>query len=240
MTHSSDRPFVCSPERNPSTEINALVEQIHHGLLPFVEIKSVDPRDPVVVSHVPHPWRVLGTGNYAAVFVHPDYRDQVVKIYAPNRPGFDEEREVYRRLGSHPSFSACFYAHNNVLVLKRLYGMTLYDCLHYGKRIPRTVIRDIDRALDDARRQGLRPHDVHARNVMTDGVNGLVVDVSDFLHLDSCAKWKHFKRAYYWLYLPIVAPLKLRVPHSLLDTIRRSYRRVARFVDRCLKVCRLR
>lgn len=227
MTHSSNREFVWQQD---SDQINALIEKIDQNLLPFVEILSLDPHDPVIVTRVPHPWKVLGAGNYAAVFVHPNYPDQVVKIYAPNRPGFDEEREVYHRLGSHSSFSECFYAQNNVLVLKRLYGMTLYDCLHYGKRIPKSVIGDIDRALDYARSRGLSPHDVHARNVMMDGVNGLVVDVSDFLHSDPCAKWKHFKRAYYWFYLPIVAPLGLQVPHLWLDTIRRSYRRLKRLI----------
>lgn len=231
MTHSSNRSFIWQQDPDQSVQIKALVEEIDRGLLPFVEVQSVDPRDPVAVFRVPYPWRVLGAGNYAAVFVHPDYPEQVVKIYAPNRPGFEEEREVYCRLGSHPSFSECFYAHNNVLVLKRLYGVTLYDCLHKGKRISRTVIRDIDRALEDARSRGLAPHDVHARNVMMNGDRGFVVDVSDFLHSDPCAKWEHFKRAYYWIYLPIVAPLGLRVPHSWLDTIRRSYRRLKRLIE---------
>ncbi|MGG6270056.1 serine/threonine protein kinase [Leptolyngbya sp. AN03gr2] len=224
MTHSSDRQFVW--QRTWDHSIDLLLEQIYQALLPSVEIHSVDPHDPVEVTHVPSPWQVLGTGNYAAVFTHPDFPEQVVKIYASNRPGFDEEQEVYRRLGSHPAFSECFYAHENLLVLKRLYGMTLYDCLHYGKRIPPSVIRDIDRALIYAQSQGLFPHDVHARNVMMAEGQGLVVDVSDFLHPDYCAKWDHFKRAYYWLYLPIVAPLRLRVPHSWLNRIRKTYRRL--------------
>ncbi|MBE9012890.1 serine/threonine protein kinase [Pseudanabaenaceae cyanobacterium LEGE 13415] len=206
--------------------MHSFVDRIHQSLLPFVEISSIDPHDPVEVTHLPSPWQVLGTGNYAAVFTHPDYPEQVVKIYAPNRPGFDEEREVYRRLGSHPAFSECFYAHDNLLVLKRLYGTTLYDCLHKGKPIPVSVIQDIDRGLMYARSQGLLPHDIHARNVMMADGHGLVVDVSDFLHPDYCAKWDHFKRAYYWLYRPIVAPLRLRVPSSWLNSIRRTYRRL--------------
>lgn len=55
----------------------------------------------------------LGTGNYAGVFYHADYCDLVVKIYAPGKLGWSEELEVYRRLGSHPAFSTCFYAENN-------------------------------------------------------------------------------------------------------------------------------
>lgn len=110
---------------------------------------------------MPVPWQLLGTGNYAAVFEHPDYPEQVVKIYAPGRPGFEQEVEVYRRLGYHPAFSECLYAQKPFLILKRLHGVTLYDCLHRGLPIPQQVIRDIDQALDDTRSQGFFPHDVH-------------------------------------------------------------------------------
>ena len=87
----------------------------------------------------------------------------MIKVYAPGRPGLTEEVEVYRRLGIHPAFSQCLYAGENFLVLKRLYGTTLYDCLHKGIPIPEQVIQDIDDALHYARSRGLFPHDVHGR-----------------------------------------------------------------------------
>lgn len=204
--------------------INQLIKTIHTELLPGLQIVSIDPHDPVVVNHLPAPWQLIGTGNYAAVVCHPNYPEVVVKIYAPSRPGFEEELEVYRRLGSHPAFSECFYGENGVLVLKRLYGVTLYDCLHKGISIPKQVIQDIDAALDYARSRGLYPHDVHGRNVMLYEGRGLVVDISDFLHLEACTKWEDLKRAYYWLYLPLFYPLRLRVPYFLLNVVRKSYR----------------
>lgn len=214
--------------------MNRLIESVHQQLLPGFQIESVDPHDPVKVRHVPKPWKLLGTGNYAAVVYHPDYPDQVVKIYAPGRPGFEEEVEVYRRLGSHPAFSECLYAGDNFLVLKRLHGVTLYDSMHLGKRIPKQVIRDIDSALDYARSRGLHPHDVHGRNVMMLGGRGLVVDVSDFLHEETCSKWNDLKRAYYWLYRPILSPLRIRVPYFVLDIVRKSYRLLRRLTSRYL------
>ncbi|MFB2880706.1 serine/threonine protein kinase [Floridanema aerugineum] len=204
--------------------INQLIKTIRTELLPGLQIVSIDPHDPVVVNHLPAPWQLIGTGNYAAVVCHPNYPEVVVKIYAPSRPGFEEELEVYRRLGSHPAFSECFYGENGVLVLKRLYGVTLYDCLHKGIPIPKQVIQDIDAALDYARSRGLYPHDVHGRNVMLYEGRGLVVDISDFLHLETCTKWDDLKRAYYWLYLPLFYPLRLRVPYFLLNVVRKSYR----------------
>ena len=210
------------------THMNQLIESVYQELLPNLKIESVDPHDPIEVYQLPDPWRLLGRGNYAVVVYHPDHPNQVVKIYAPGRPGFEEELEVYRRLGSHPAFSECLYAGEDFLVLKRLFGVTLYDCIQRGKRIPKQVIRDIDQALEYSRERGLRPHDVHGRNVMMYEGRGLVVDVSDFLHEDACNKWNNLKKAYYWVYLPLLSPLRLRVPSFVLDGVRRSYRLFSR------------
>jgi hypothetical protein len=156
----------------------------------------------------------------------------VVKIYAPGRPGFSEEVEVYRRLGSHPAFSECLYANDGFLILKRLHGVTLYDCMQRGLRIPKQVIHDIDQALDYARKRGLHPHDVHGRNVMMYKGRGLVVDISDFLHEEACSKWDDLKKGYYWLYRPFLSPLGIRIPYFVLDVVRRSYRFLIRLVSR--------
>jgi hypothetical protein len=207
------------------SRISSLIKSIYQELLPGLQIESVNPHDPVEVRYIPDPWQLLGRGNYAAVVYHPDYINQVVKIYAPGRPGFEEEVEVYRRLGSHPAFSECFYANENFLVLKRLYGVTLYDCMHRGLRIPVKVIQDVDEALEYARSRGLYPHDIHGRNVMMYESRGFVVDISDFLHKESCSKWDNLKKAYYWLYRPFLSPLKLQIPYFVLDVVRRSYRR---------------
>ncbi|WP_373542230.1 serine/threonine protein kinase [Chamaesiphon sp.] len=214
-----------SPEFDRSL-LSQLIQCIDRELLTQIHLKSSSTHNPVVVEQVPIPWQLLGAGNYAAVFAHPDYPQQVVKIYAPGLAGFEEETEVYRRLGAHPAFSECLYAGANFLVLKRLDGATLYDSVQQGLSIPEQVIQDIDRALDYARAQGLNPFDVHGRNVMMFEGKGYVVDVSDFLHPGTCPKWRHLKQAYYWLYCPIIRPLKLRIPYSLLNVVRKSYRYV--------------
>lgn len=208
--------------------------QVYSTLLPQLRIESPDPHNPVVVHHVPAPWTLLGAGNYAAVFVHPDFPEQVVKVYAPGRPGIEEEAEVYRRLGPHPAYSDCLYADERILILRRLQGITLYDCLQKGIQIPEQVIKDIDNALNFARQRSLFPHDIHGRNVMMDGRRGVVVDISDFLHQDPCSAWDDLKWAYYWLYRPLLQPLQrlgLRIPYWLLDGVRfiyRGYRRLTR------------
>ncbi len=213
-----------SPEFDRS-HLRQFVQCIDRELLPQIQLHNNSTHNnPVVVDRLPIPWQILGVGNYAAVFSHPDYPQQVVKIYAPGMAGFEEETEVYRRLGTHPAFSECLYAGENFLVLKRLHGITLYDSVHQGLSIPPQVIEDIDRALNDARERGLNPSDVHGRNVMMLEGRGFVVDISDFLHPGTCPKWRHLKRAYYWIYRPIIRPLKLRIPYPLLDVVRKSYR----------------
>jgi hypothetical protein len=220
---SSSTPITAMQDASDQAIVTT-VDEVYKSLLPDLRIESVQPFNPVVVHFCPPPWRVLGSGNYATVFYHPACPDQVVKVYAPGRPGLMEEVEVYRRLGHHPAFSQCFYAGENFLVLKRLYGTTLYDCLHKGIPIPNQVIEDIDDALNYARSRGLFPHDVHGRNVMMLNQRGVVVDVSDFLHEEPCKAWYHVKKAYYRLYAPLLRPLRLRYPYFFLDGVRQVYR----------------
>ena len=212
-------------------QLKKLIQKVNEQLRPQLQIESVNPHDPVVIHRFPDPWQKVGAGNYAAVFSHPDYAEVVVKIYAPDRAGFEEEKEVYQRLGNHPAYSQCFYAEENCLILKRLKGVTLYDSVNQGLKIPKKVIEDIDAALDYARERGLFPHDVHGKNVMMWEGKGYVVDVSDFLKLEHCSAWDNLKTAYYWLYRPILSPLNLRIPYFLLDGVRSSYRMSRSLLD---------
>ncbi|MEO1352714.1 MAG: serine/threonine protein kinase [Cyanobacteria bacterium J06635_15] len=200
------------------------IDNIHQILLPGLTLESQSHFDPVVVHRLPSPWQLVGAGNYAAVFCHPDYADYVIKVYAPGRPGWLDEVAVYQRLGQHPAFSTCFHAEPSFLVLKRLAGVTLYDCLARGKKIPGEVIQDVDQALAHARDRGLNPHDIHGRNVMMYHGRGLVVDVSDFLKPETCTAWNDLRKAYYWFYRPFLAPLSLRVPYRVLNWVRKGYR----------------
>lgn len=215
---------------NQSDRLTLPPTEIVRNLVGLVKIESIHLHNPVQVSQIPQPWQLLGTGNYAGVFIHPDYKDVVIKVYASTLSGWTEEVEVYRRLGKHEAFSQCFYAEANWLMLKRLHGVTLYDCMYLGLKIPKQVIKDIDLALDYAKSKGLTPHDVHGRNVMMFEDRGLVVDVSDFLDSSPCWAWTDLKKAYYWMYQPLFSWHRLSVSYWLLDKIRsiyRLYRRVS-------------
>jgi hypothetical protein len=149
-------------------------------------------------------------------------------VYGPGRPGLEQEAEVYRRIGSHPAFSQCFHVGDGYLVLRRLHGTTLYDCLRQGIPIPPRVIADVDGALAYATGRGLYAHDVHGRNVMLHQGRGVIVDISDFLNPEPCRAWRDLRWAYRMVYCPLIAPLRLRVPGAVLDGVRRGYRRLRR------------
>ncbi|WP_245700372.1 serine/threonine protein kinase [Paenibacillus glacialis] len=185
--------------------------------------ESIHPNEPVKVRWVPKPWLLLGSGNYAAVFSHPDYAEYAVKIYAPGRPGLKEEAEVYKRLGNHPSYSMCYYVGSNFLILQRLKGITVYDCIKRGIPVSEQAIRDIDGALEYACSRELRPHDVHGKNIMINDGRGLVVDVSDFLKHEECTMWDDFKKAYYTLYQPLTSLWLFPVPDAVLEAVRKGY-----------------
>jgi hypothetical protein len=208
--------------------LKQLIELTEKTLLSDLELSSIDPGDPVRVDEAPKGWKLLGAGNYAAVFLNHEHPDIAVKVYAPGREGWESECEVYRLLGNHPAYSACYYAgeHNGLyyLILRRLKGKTLYRCVIEGVPIPGGVIADIDQALDYARSRGLHPHDVHGKNVMVTDGRGLVVDVSDFLKEEPCTMWEDLKRAYNKIYTPFMSRNPIPVPEWVMNGVRKGYR----------------
>jgi hypothetical protein len=110
------------------------------------------------------------------------------------------------------------------LALRRLRGVTLWDCLRRGLRIPLQAIQDTDVGLAHAVSRGLHGHDRHARNLMVHRGRGLIVDISDLLDPAPCRAWQGLRRAQHRLYRPRIAPPGLRAPGPLLDGLRQGYR----------------
>ncbi|MED4752061.1 serine/threonine protein kinase [Brevibacillus choshinensis] len=199
-------------------------QHVLQSFLQEVKVESQSPDDPVVVLHTPYPWELVGTGNYAAVFAHPDYPSLVIKLYAPGRPGWEQEVEVYRRLGETRSFPICYHSEESYLVLKRINGISLFDCIRFGIPILPQVIEDVEEALSEARRKGLFPHDVHGKNVLMDQGRGYLIDVSDYYKNIPDSKWKDLRKAYYRIYLPFLKDRGWKIPLWVLDAVRKGYR----------------
>ncbi|MVX67075.1 serine/threonine protein kinase [Clostridium chromiireducens] len=205
-------------------DINILIDYVENNLLPNIDMKSVRHFDPIVVNNVPESWKLLGVGNYAAVLVHIDFPQYAIKIYAEGRCGIEEEIKAYNKINDHPSFSRCFYSSEKYLILKRLEGKTLYNCINEGIHIPESVIKDIDEALEYSKSLGLNPNDVHAKNVMIVKGRGIVADISDFTKIKKCSLWEDFKKAYYKIYIPLLQKKHPPIPEFYLNMVRRSYR----------------
>lgn len=205
-------------------ELCLIDQKVIDSFLQEVKIESRSPDDPVVVMHTPYPWEMVGTGNYAAVFAHPDYAALVIKVYAPGRPGWEQEVEVYRKLGETRSFPICYQVGEGYLVLKRIKGISLFDCIRFGIPIPVQVIEDVEEALAEARSKGLYPHDVHGKNVLMDAGRGFLIDVSDYYKNIPDSKWKDLRKAYYRVYVPYLKDRGWKVPLWVMDSVRRGYR----------------
>lgn len=203
-------------------------ERVFHELLPQLIIRSRSTHDPVEIIQVPAGWTVMGQGNYAAVLHSIDDPRWVVKVYAEGRPGIEDEVEAYRKLGNHPAFPECYEAGENFLILKRIEGINLYNCLIQGIPIPSQVIRDVDHAVAYARTRGLNPRDIHGKNILMHEGRGYVVDVSDFLLEGPDRVWEHFKWAYLWIYRPFFRWRAAGISRDSLEKLRTYYRKVVK------------
>jgi len=207
------------------------INLVDRELIQKSDIKSIHPYEPIQVFECPKDWTCIGTGNYAAVFVYKHDNNFVVKVYAEGREGIEEETEVYKRLGEHPSYSTLIHRGANYLYFKRIKGITLYNALIKGERISKQVIKDINIALMYAREKGLNPVDVHGKNVMMYKGRGYVVDVSDFLKEKRDTKWRDLERAYNKIYLKTLYKHPIPVPSFILNLVRRSYRNFKQFTS---------
>ncbi|WP_232698416.1 serine/threonine protein kinase [Brevibacillus daliensis] len=198
-------------------------EQIEY-LVKELVLESASPDDPVQVVYTPPPWEVVGTGNYAGVLSHPDYPDVVVKVYAPGRPGLKEEREVYRKLGESSYFPICYGSGENYLIIKRMRGISLFDCVRHGVPIPESVISEVDTALEEARAKGLFPQDVHGKNVLMYQGHAFIIDVAAYNLPGNDQKWEDLRKAYYKIYMPFFKDRHYKVPLWMLEVVRKGYR----------------
>jgi hypothetical protein len=200
------------------------INLIETELLPKIQLISDSPFDPIIVKNGSHLWKTIGSGNYAGVFTLDSHPEWVVKVYGRSPEELKKEIEVYKKLGTHKSYSFLYDSGENYLILKKLNGITLFDAVTKGVQIPEAVIKDIDAGLDYARSVGLNPYDVHGKNVVMYEGRGYIVDISDFYKQGYCRKWKDLKKAYYKIYLPYIYKYHPPIPFSIVDAVRKGYR----------------
>lgn len=193
-------------------------------LVKEVDVQSIRYGDPVYVKKYPSVWRCIGVGTSAAVFQPKDQPHLAVKVYTHKHLfKLSEEVAVYKRLENSPLFPR-FYGHGeNFLLIEFKPGRNIYDCLLQGIFIPTQVILDVEEAIAYAKGKGLKPADIHAKNILLHEGRGFLIDVSDYGKEKDCKRWDNLKLIYNKYYLDIYKP-GLNIPSWLLETIRKWYK----------------
>ncbi|MDR7076240.1 putative Ser/Thr protein kinase [Neobacillus niacini] len=205
-------------------KIEKYTKLIGNELLPNINLTTEGPFEPIIVKNFSNTWKTIGSGNYAGVFLHQANPKWVVKVYGRKPEDLKKEVEVYKKLGNHESFSSLIDHGDNYLILKRIDGINLFDAVVKGIRIPKSVIKDVDKGITYARSVGLNPFDVHGKNVVMSEGRGYIVDVSDFYKQGKCRKWDDLKKAYHKIYLPFLYKFHPPIPFFIVNSVRKGYR----------------
>ncbi|KAB8129335.1 serine/threonine protein kinase [Gracilibacillus oryzae] len=177
--------------------------------------------DPVTIHGNTDHVKCIGIGTDAAVFQLVKLPKYAFKIYAKNKTHkIEQEAEIYQLIGDSQYFTNCFGYTDQWLVLQYEEGITLYDCLLRGIKIPEQVIKDVDSAREYARSRGLNPRDIHLKNILLQDGRAKIFDVSEYLEEGNDYRWEHLKKAYYGYYYLIEGK---SVPHFLVETVRKWY-----------------
>ncbi|WP_026672862.1 serine/threonine protein kinase [Alkalihalobacterium bogoriense] len=189
--------------------------------LSVITVTSNPNNQPVTITGTAPDIRCVGVGTDAAVFQSIHAPKFAFKMYATDKKDKVKiEEDVYRRLGESPFFSKCYASTDRILVLSFEEGVTLFDCLLQGIRIPKNVIQDVENARVYVQEKGLNPRDIHLKNILMQHGKAKILDVSEYVKEGNDFRWEHLKRAYDEYYYLIEGKT---VPFWLLETIRKWY-----------------
>ncbi|WP_438315531.1 protein kinase family protein [Sporosarcina sp. FA9] len=158
--------------------------------------------------------KLVGTGRSAFVF-RIKSSNKAIKIFFP---GFTyiakEEAEIYKTLQNISYYPSIHDSGLNYIVMDYIEGLTLFECISYGKLITSAHINEIDYALSLALAQGLNPSDIHLRNIfITSNGEIKIIDVARFRQKKNCTQWHDLKKAYDKLYRKRFFPKKIAARH---------------------------
>ena len=166
----------------------------------------------------------IGVGTDAAVFRYIDNHDLAIKVFSDNKTDkIKNESSVYLKLDKSDYFPFYYDKGYNYLIISYVKGITLYDCLLKGIRIPRQVISDVDNAMVYASDKGLNPRDIHLKNILMHEGRAKIVDVSEYLKPGNDKRWEYLKEGYLKHYHLIDSKA---IPHWILDTVRKWFNQV--------------
>ncbi len=190
-------------------------------LLSQIKITSNTDNKPVTIHGSADDLPCIGVGTDAAVFQYIHNPTYAFKLFADDKKRkIQIEASVYEVLAGSPYFPKCYAKNNRYLVLSFESGITLYDCLIQGIRIPSQVIQDVENAREYARENNLNPRDIHLKNILLQNGRAKVIDVSEYMNKGNDHRWEDLKKAHDEFY-PLMEGKA--VPSLLLETIKRCY-----------------
>lgn len=165
-----------------------------------------------------------GEGRSAVVF-RIKGTNKALKVFYPDKVHIaKEEADIYKLLSGISSFPALHESGGTYIVIDWVEGKTFFQCLEEGVAIPSERIQEADDALQEARKRGLNPSDVHLRNIMlTKSGKVMLIDVARFRQAKDCMNWEDIKAAYSTFYTKPFFPK--RIPKRLLNIIGVLYKK---------------
>ena len=167
---------------------------------------------------------LIGAGRSAFVFKI-SQTNKAVKVFFPKYAHLaKEEAEIYERLQHIAYYPTLYETGSNYLVIDYIEGSTLFECLTKGVIISDEVVKEIDYAIQLARKEGLNPSDIHLRNLfLTLDKKVKIIDVVRFKQTKECIKWRDLKYAFYHYYIKRYFPKK--IPAFILNIIAVLYKK---------------
>ncbi|RFU68134.1 protein kinase family protein [Peribacillus saganii] len=167
---------------------------------------------------------LAGEGRSAFVF-RIKGTDKAIKVFFPAFTHIaQEESEIYKALQGDPYYPVLYDSGTNYLVIDYIRGLTLFQCIARGIPVTPEKIREIDKALNSARKKGLNPSDIHLRNIFITAEGQVkLIDVARFRQTKTCSQWNDLKMAFYKYYMKPYFPK--RIPEMLLNTIAALYKK---------------
>lgn len=209
-------------------------------LMSQIKVTSNKINQPITIHGSSKDLKCVGVGTDAAVFQYVHNPSYAFKLFAEDkRSKIQTEARVYQVLEGSSYFSKCHAANDRYLVLSYESGMTLYDCIIQGKRIPNQVIQDVEDAREYVRGKNLNPRDIHLKNIFVQNGRAKVIDVSEYMQQGNDFRWEHLKKAYDEYYHLIEGKA---VPSWLLEAIKRCYNErnvtsIEEFMNSNLRIC---
>ncbi|MBP1080946.1 protein kinase family protein [Bacillus capparidis] len=155
---------------------------------------------------------LAGKGRSAYVFKYNEASEvKALKVFFPEYEEIAKrEASIYQLLSGSKYYPKLYESGPSYLVIDYIEGHTFFECLLKGVPISDEMINEVDAALQEARKTGLNPSDIHLRNlIVTKDKEIKVIDVARFTQTKSDTQWEDLKKAYYSLYKHPLFPKKI-------------------------------